>query len=264
MSVEELRRAFEKYIHLLKGGRVDIRKSLEIESMEEKIIKDIFSNKIDINLNKDLNNILDELFNNGALLDLIKQVGEEMNAHVSSPRKAYENFLVGNLDDAGARVAFIVVQAIARAKAIVEESKGVVEEITPFCPLCGAESRTMVKREDGYFMVCSFCGYTWRISRVFTCPYCGNRDKMSLGVFTDKRTRRIGLAWCQECGSSWRIILDEKLSRSLPRLFIPVIAHAAEVYRVVLEDVTSNAAEDFEESYLEDVEGGAEGGDKRE
>jgi len=133
--------------------------------------------------------------------------------------------LAGDIDTPGAKAALITVQAVARAVARLRDP---VNLLSATCPVCGAESKTMVAR-DALYMVCHFCGYQWIVSRgEVVCPYCGTNDPISIGVFTDKK-RRIGLFTCQECGSTWRAIMDRSIRA--PATLLPLIAVGAEHYR---------------------------------
>ena len=231
-----LRDSYERYKHLLHGGSIDVDLAEKIEDIEKNIINNI---KNIIDLDKDLEEIIRELTENGVLDELIRDVGRELKVNVKDARKAVNTFLDGNLQDEQARIAFIVIQAVARLKAMHSEQKGLSEKarITPYCPVCGAESGTMVRYKGAFYMVCPFCGFMWRVSDTFICPYCGNTDKLRLGVMTGKRSKRLGIAWCQECGRTWRVILDERVVLSVPRLLLPVIAYGAEIYREALSSV---------------------------
>ncbi|ESQ26142.1 MAG: Protein involved in formate dehydrogenase formation [uncultured Acidilobus sp. OSP8] len=154
-----------------------------------------------------------------------------------SPDKAEESLtkaLEGDVSSRGSRSALLVFQAVARAYASHYERKnGTVEEVTAYCPLCGSESRTMVRVGEEYLLVCHLCGYAWRVSRkTLACPFCGNSNPFSIGIFMDK-DGRLGLAYCQECGSSWRVVLDERVA-SAPRILLPLLALAAERLRGAL------------------------------
>jgi formate dehydrogenase maturation protein FdhE len=134
----------------------------------------------------------------------------------------------------GFRSGFLALQAVARAYSSRLLEEGVVEEPSAKCPVCGVRSETMVRRGGDYFMVCHFCSYEWRVSRGrIMCPYCGALNPISIGIYSDKK-RRLGLAHCQECGGTWRCILDETIRA--PRQLLPLIALGAEVYRRLLEE----------------------------
>jgi FdhE protein len=68
------------------------------------------------------------------------------------------------------------------------------------CPVCGSlPYLSLLKEEVGKrFLVCSFCGYSWRVDRI-SCPFCNNRDQESLQFFyaEEEKTHRIDL--CDKC-----------------------------------------------------------------
>ncbi len=230
--MEEFKDALRKYTHLLKGGKIDLEKTIKIEELELKLIDDLISNKSVICESKrDLQSLIEALLDSGWIEEAMRRASHELNVEIdSSPREALEAFLTGNVEKPAGKVALLVVQSIARCLAESKlESGEIVEEVTPLCPVCGAESRTMVLEREGYYMVCPFCSYKWLVSRdKIRCPYCGNDNPISLGVFSD-RARRLGLVVCQECGATWRLVIDKSIKA--PRILLPVISLGAEAYR---------------------------------
>ena len=229
-------RALTRYSRIL-GLKVDVKVAVKVEALQRKIIDDVKrlleGQGVD---GVSLSDLLARLSNAGLLRDYIVYIGRELNDEVS-PDKAEESLaraLEGDVESRGARSALLAFQAVARAFAeAYEGSKGTVDDDSPYCPLCGSESRTMVRRDDGFHMVCHMCGLEWRVSRdALKCPYCGNTNPFSVGLFTDK-DRRLGLAYCQECGSTWRVILDSDMA-SAPRVLLPLLALAAERLRGAL------------------------------
>ncbi len=69
-----------------------------------------------------------------------------------------------------------------------------------FCPICGSlPLLSLLKEEVGKrSLLCSFCGYQWRIERLF-CPFCNNKEQESLHYFyaEGEETYRIDL--CDKC-----------------------------------------------------------------
>jgi len=233
--VKELRQAIHRYKHLLKGGEIDYDWTLKVEEAEARLMEEIRgdNNIIEALRSEPLDRALSRIA--GRLEGLIEKAAEMLGESVPDPGAALEAFLVGDTHRPGFRSAFVAVQALARVKAeLYEDENGNVESRGPVCPVCGAVSRTMLRDDRGdYYMVCPFCGYKWLVSRKrLVCPYCGNSDALSLGVFTGKRSKRLGLAWCQECGATRRVVLDTTIR--VPRLLLPVIAHGAEIYRSLL------------------------------
>jgi FdhE protein len=150
--------------------------------------------------------------------------------------------LSGDLDFRGARSLLLAIQAVARSYAeAVIESRGEGSGVTSLCPICGAASETMYRRRGGYYMVCHFCGYTWRVSgEIPLCPRCGAQPPLDVGVVSD-RSRRLGLASCWRCGYTWRIILDEHVKA--PAIALPLIALGAEKLRPALEEARRRSGE---------------------
>ena len=241
---EELRAALYRYKHLLRGGEIDIDMAVLVENVEEELMEEIRGDRetVEILETEPLGRALSMLATRGALERLASKASARLGEKVGNIDAAVEAFLTGNIEAPGFRVIFIVIQALARVKAeITEEREGARYHPEPVCPVCGAVSRTMIREDsDTYSMVCPFCGYKWVVSREgFLCPFCGNRDKLSLGVFTDKKTKRLGLAWCQACGATWHLVLDKTIR--VPRLLLPVIAHGAEIYRPAQEGAAQSA-----------------------
>ena len=241
---DELRTALYRYKHLLRGGEIDVDAAVLVEDVEEELMEEIRGDRVaaEILEAEPLDRALSILASRGVIDRLASKASERLGEEINDIDAAVEAFLTGNVETPGFRTIFIVIQALARVKAeITEEKEGTKYHPEPVCPVCGATSRTMI-REDGntYSMVCAFCGYKWIVSREgFLCPFCGNRDKLSLGVFTGKKTKRLGLAWCQACGATWHLVLDKTIR--VPRLLLPVIAHGAEIYRPAQEGAAQSA-----------------------
>ncbi len=68
------------------------------------------------------------------------------------------------------------------------------------CPVCGSlPYLSLLKEEVGKrFLVCSFCGYQWRIDRL-TCPFCDNRDQASLHYFSAEGEETYRIHLCDQC-----------------------------------------------------------------
>ncbi len=232
--------AFERYLRRysqLFGLKVDLEAAIKVEALQKKIMDDARRFLEGQGANDiTLSDLLARLSYAGLLRDYIIYIGRELNDEVS-PDKAEESLaraFEGDVNIKGARSALLAFQAVARALAqAYEGSRGVIDDGSPYCPVCGSESRTMVRRDDGFYMVCHVCGFAWRVGRgALTCPYCGNSNPFSVGLFTDKE-RKLGLAYCQECGSTWRVVLDKDVA-SAPRVLLPLLALAAERLRGAL------------------------------
>ncbi len=230
-------RSFELYLRtqvLPLGLKVNVELALKIEALQRRIADDarviidaIWSNGIT------LSDLLAELSRRGLLAKYIVAVANEMGEKVSesSAEQTLASALGGDMNRPGSRSALLAFQALARSYAEkYEEVNGFASSEGPYCPLCGSESNVMVQIGDEFRMVCSLCGYEWVISRsTIRCPYCGNSNALKIGLLMD-RERRYGLAFCQECGSSWKIIVDKALA-SGPSSLIPLAAMAADKLR---------------------------------
>jgi FdhE protein len=88
-----------------------------------------------------------------------------------------------------------------------------------YCPICGSPpSLSLLKEEVGKrSLLCSFCGYQWRIDRIF-CPFCNNKDQGSLHYFCGEgeETHRIDL--CDKCHQYIKTIDYRNLQESDPAL----------------------------------------------
>jgi len=242
-EIKHYRNALRKYKHLLKGGKIDENIAVKIEEIELNLIKQLYSTDLcDTTLN--LEDLLKSSKIHEWILEKIREVASNLGEEIDDPEQAINAFLEGKINIKGINSAFIVIQSVARCLANTMLNHNKIDDLTPYCPVCGAESKTMVLMDDGYNMVCPFCHYVWRISKnTLRCPYCGNSNPVSLGVFSD-RTRRIGLVVCQECGSTWRIIMDRNIKA--PRSLLPLISLGAEAYKrfvhrdMVREEETSD------------------------
>jgi FdhE protein len=88
-----------------------------------------------------------------------------------------------------------------------------------YCPMCGSlPSLSLLEEEVGKrYLLCSFCGYQWRIDRIF-CPFCNNKDQESLLYFygEEEETHRIDL--CEKCHRYIKTIDYRNLQESDPVL----------------------------------------------
>ncbi|MEB3859658.1 MAG: formate dehydrogenase accessory protein FdhE [Desulfurococcales archaeon] len=232
-ELEEFRRALDKYGHLVRIREFDPETALVIEEAQLRIIEDIGRGLEDKGTGS-LEELLDSLVESGTLYRYVDMIADAIGEKVEDPEGALRAVIRGEEGVPGFRSVFLALQAVARAYALLLLKEGPVEEPSSKCPACGIRSETMVKRGDDYHMVCHFCSYEWVASRGrMMCPYCGTTDPIAIGLYSDKK-RRLGLAHCQECGSTWRCVLDETIKA--PRQLLPLIALGAEVYRRFLED----------------------------
>ncbi|AFZ71031.1 uncharacterized protein involved in formate dehydrogenase formation [Caldisphaera lagunensis DSM 15908] len=232
-NIEEFVSSIRRYGHLA-GFKIDIEIARKIEEIQLNIINDI--NKMISNLQyDDLNSFVSSLSQQGTLQELIKETSKSLGEEIEKKDadNALKEALEGNMDFKGAKTSLIVLQALSRLYAEkFEEKNGNISNQSPYCPVCGSESKTMIKTNNEYKMVCHFCGYTWKVSdKKIVCPYCGNDEEFSLGIFSDKEGR-IGLVFCQKCKSSWRIILDESIKA--PSIVLPLIALGGEKFKGAL------------------------------
>lgn len=226
-GVEDFRKALVKYGHFFKHMKLDRSLVLAVEEAQQEVMREAYK---EVDVGEDLSENIKRLSREGLIDSWARRMAEAIG---EEPRSVdVWEALSGDLDKPGVRPMLLALQAVARAYADKLLERGVGYEPSARCPVCGLESRTMVKRGRFYNMICHFCGYEWRVSDKIVCPYCGSRDPVSIGVFSDK-ARRVALARCQDCGSTWRIIMDEAITA--PRILLPLIALKAEAYRSVLE-----------------------------
>ncbi len=259
-SLEDFSRALDRYLHLLRGGKIDRRAAMLVERLELELMSELDS--LDWRrVPGTAREALDELARIGWLYEAVERIARAIGDEAADPASAVAAFLRGDMEKPGSRAALIVVQAVSRFVAEKRLSaEGPVEAVTPRCPVCGAESRTMVVERDGYYMICPFCTYKWRVSRTgrMVCPFCGSADPIAIGVFTDRK-RRLGLFVCQECGATWRGILDRSIRA--PRILLPVISLGAEAFRGFVEEHIKSLSDHTGDAGLEDSRVGSEGGE---
>lgn len=68
------------------------------------------------------------------------------------------------------------------------------------CPVCGSLPRlSLLKETEGKrFLLCSFCGYQWRIDRIF-CAFCGNKEQVSSHYFYAEGEETYRIDACDKC-----------------------------------------------------------------
>ncbi len=194
--------------------------------------------------------LVDRLASEGLLLEIADLIA--VKAGLERPSRAgreeVARVLSGDVDFPGGRAILLALQAAARSYAeAVLEREGPASRVSNICPLCGAASETMYRRRGSHYMVCHFCGYTWRVSgEVPACPRCSATPPLDVGIVSDK-SRRLGLARCGRCGYTWRIILDEHVRA--PLIALPLIALGAERFRGAVEAAGLGDVEDHEGGY---------------
>jgi FdhE protein len=69
-----------------------------------------------------------------------------------------------------------------------------------FCPVCGSlPYLSLLKEEVGKrYLLCSYCGYQWRIERLF-CPFCNNKEQKSLHYFYAEGEEAYRTDLCDKC-----------------------------------------------------------------
>jgi len=88
-----------------------------------------------------------------------------------------------------------------------------------YCPVCGSlPSLSLLKEEAGKrYLLCSFCGYQWRIDRLF-CPFCDNKDQGSLHYFHGEAEEAHRIDLCDKCHQHIKTIDFRKIEESDPVL----------------------------------------------
>jgi FdhE protein len=69
-----------------------------------------------------------------------------------------------------------------------------------YCPICGSKPHlSLLKETEGKrFLLCSFCGYQWRIDRM-TCAFCNNKEQNSLHYFYGEGEEAYRIDTCDQC-----------------------------------------------------------------
>ena len=80
------------------------------------------------------------------------------------------------------------------------------------CPVCGSlPSLSLLKEEVGKrYLLCSFCGYRWRIDRIF-CPFCNNKDQEPLHYLFAEGEEAYRIDLCEKCHQYIKTIDYRKL-----------------------------------------------------
>ncbi len=88
-----------------------------------------------------------------------------------------------------------------------------------YCPICGSlPSLSLLKEEVGKrYLLCSYCGYQWRIDRLF-CPFCNNKDQESLHYLFAEGEEAYRIDLCDKCHHYIKTIDYRKLEESDPVL----------------------------------------------
>jgi FdhE protein len=88
-----------------------------------------------------------------------------------------------------------------------------------YCPICGSlPSLSLLKEEVGKrYLLCSYCGYQWRIDRIF-CPFCNNKDQETLHYLFAEGEEAYRIDLCEECHQYIKMIDYRKLEESDPVL----------------------------------------------
>ena len=88
-----------------------------------------------------------------------------------------------------------------------------------YCPVCGSlPSLSLLKGEEGKrYLLCSFCGYQWRIDRI-SCPFCNNQEQGSLQYFYGEGEDAYRIDLCDRCRQYIKTIDYRNLEESDPVL----------------------------------------------
>jgi FdhE protein len=88
-----------------------------------------------------------------------------------------------------------------------------------YCPVCGSlPLLSLLKEEVGKrYLICSYCGYQWRIDRMF-CPFCSNKEQESLHYLFAEGEEAYRIDLCEKCHQYIKTIDYRKLEESDPVL----------------------------------------------
>lgn len=81
-----------------------------------------------------------------------------------------------------------------------------------YCPICGSKPHlSLLKDTEGKrFLLCSFCGYQWRIDRM-TCPFCMNSKPDSFYYFFGEGEEAYRIDTCDQCKNYIKTIDTRKV-----------------------------------------------------
>ncbi len=88
-----------------------------------------------------------------------------------------------------------------------------------YCPVCGSLPFLSLLKEDvgKRYLICSYCGYEWRIDRMF-CPFCSNKEQESLHYLFAEGEEAYRIDLCEKCHQYIKTIDYRKLEKSDPVL----------------------------------------------
>jgi len=122
------------------------------------------------------------------------------------------------------KVFYFLVQASIKpsVEAAREQLHGELDSETllkGYCPVCGSlPSLSLLKGEEGKrYLLCSFCGYQWRIDRI-SCPFCNNQEQGSLQYFYGEGEEAYRIDLCDRCRQYIKTIDYRNLAESDPVL----------------------------------------------
>lgn len=97
------------------------------------------------------------------------------------------------------------------------------------CPLCGSLPYLSLFREEvgKRYLVCSFCGYQWRIDRLF-CPFCNNKDHESLHYFYGEGEEFCRIDLCKKCHQYIKTI-DQRILEELDPTLEDIATHHLDI-----------------------------------
>jgi FdhE protein len=88
-----------------------------------------------------------------------------------------------------------------------------------YCSVCGSlPFLSLLKEEVGKrYLICSYCGYEWRIDRMF-CPFCSNKEQESIQYFFAEGEEPYRIELCDKCRQYIKTIDYRTLEESDPVL----------------------------------------------
>jgi len=154
------------------------------------------------------------------LFQSICQIGKSANPHLAEQagkieeaignrkidlKKLFEKGIEGKTieqvaDELGLdkKVFYFLVQASIKpsVEAAREQLHGELDSETwlkGYCPVCGSlPFLSLLKEAEGKrYLLCSFCGYQWRIDRI-SCPSAITKSRVLFSIFMVKERKRIG------------------------------------------------------------------------
>jgi len=129
----------------------------------------------------------------------------EQDSEISSPADAF--------------LAFLLLQPYAQH--VTGRMKVSSDSASPKCPACGNPPQLSVLRDFNNAaqrsLICSLCSTEWEFRRVL-CPYCGEKNKDKLPIFSAEEFLQARVEACDTCKSYIKCIDLTRDGRAIPQV----------------------------------------------